>query len=757
MKKSLRFIDYTLLVKYLFILFLFLCLNNLESGVLPYSTSLLCALISIKTKPIIVCLLYFLAFVIQGSMGLLAQAGFCCVFFIAIYYLYKKFGTKTRLEYVFYLTFSQVLFLVLGDTSSYLSMEKRIVVVSITTLIGAFMIISINALENKGIRYKFSKEENVASIIFLIAVGVGLSHFISPLVYKGISITLILLSCYMLRTGLGSFFSAILGIPLAIYFNNINIIALYLALGIACESFMPINRYTSAIAIVVCEFIIEYFFSVYAIFELVDIISTSIGSFLFIFTPSSILIKFKETLSNFREKQLVRQTINRNRMFLSNKLYEISGVFNEMANAFNSFSKTQITEENAKENAIKIINNDICANCKNISQCSLKKDTLTASIKKLLDIGFAKGKLSLIDLPKEFFDNCIHPNDVIYAINKFLAEYKIVFSDNQNLQKGRNMLKNEAEGVAEILKSLALDTGTILKFHSHLERKISENLMKRGFFANEVLIFGEDKNIRVSLILLAKEFSLTELTNIIDETIGYPLILSEKMNLTQDKVYLAFSKRAKFDAVFGISKENKDGSMVSGDTYSINKIQNDKFIMALSDGMGSGEKAQNISSISLSLIESFYKAGMKSENILLTVNKLLALYTEDSFTALDVGVINLDTGNIDFIKYGSPYGFILNNNGVRIVEGNSLPLGILSELKPTICSTNIDDGDIVLLISDGISDAFGSSSEIIDYLRKIPAYNPQTLTDRILKKAIDFSNGNKKDDMTAVAVRIFKK
>ena len=111
----------------------------------------------------------------------------------------------------------------------------------------------------------------------------------------------------------------------------------------------------------------------------------------------------------------------------------------------------------------------------------------------------------------------------------------------------------------------------------------------------------------------------------------------------------------------------------------------------------------------------------------------------------------------DFIKYGSPYGFILGEKGIKIVEGNSLPLGIIDELKPSVCTSTLSDGDIVLLLSDGISDAFGSSGEIIDFLRLQIAKNPQTLADNTLNKAVELNGGIKKDDMTALAIRIFKR
>ena len=148
---------------------------------------------------------------------------------------------------------------------------------------------------------------------------------------------------------------------------------------------------------------------------------------------------------------------------------------------------------------------------------------------------------------------------------------------------------------------------------------------------------------------------------------------------------------------------------------------------------------------------------MNTNLILDTVNKLMAINTEDDFTAIDVSVIDLKKCTADFIKYGAPYGFIVGNNGLRIVESNSLPLGILEELKPSVCTTKLDNGDIILLITDGIADAFGSINDLIEYLRSLNALNPQTLANDVLRKALEYSKGIKNDDMTALAVRIFKR
>ena len=148
---------------------------------------------------------------------------------------------------------------------------------------------------------------------------------------------------------------------------------------------------------------------------------------------------------------------------------------------------------------------------------------------------------------------------------------------------------------------------------------------------------------------------------------------------------------------------------------------------------------------------------MSSPLIMNTVNKLLAVNTEDSFAALDVCVFDLNDLNADFIKFGAPYGFIMTQDGIKIVEGSSLPMGILDDLAPSITSDSLADGDMMLFVTDGISDAFGSASSIIDFLQKQPAKNPQTLADEVLAEALKISNGEKADDMTCLAVRIFER
>ena len=757
LKSFARSLDFFNVFKYSFLFLIFLTFNNLETEILPYSSAVLTATLSQGGSLFISPLIFILSFLIVGKNGLLASAGIFALIMTITTAIYRKFKKKLHFESLAYSLIGLLGFIFLGDTTIQIDFYRRLITSGVILMLSFICLLSARAVNEKGLKFKLGFEEFCSIALSVCAFGIGVSNLISPFLFKGISVFILLLSCYLYRSGIATIVSGILGVSLAVYYNDLNYVSIFIVWALVSESLMPFSRYVSALSVILTDYIIYLCFGIYQAYILGDFLPVLIGAICFSLLPTTIIRSIKEKLYSFREKQLVRKTINRNRTILSGRLFDLSGVFTEMSNAFNLFKEKNLSENGAKKIMKKEIISSVCNSCANYNKCKKYEQDIKLSVDKMIDIGFAKGKLSLIDMPAEFSSRCTHPSNVLYGLNKMLCDFRNKLIENANLSIGRELIASEAMGIAEILRGLALESGTLLKYHSRLERLCSENLFKAGFLVNELLIFGDEDRLSVSLITVMKEVSIEEMSRIISKTLGINVELCEKAFITDEKCYLSFRKATEYDAVFGISKVRKDRSPISGDTHSVTRIAHDKFLFALSDGMGSGEHAQNVSSASLSLIESFYKAGLKSELILNTVNKLLSINTEDSFSALDISVIDLNNRSVDFIKYGSPYGFIISESGIKIVEGNTLPLGIIDDLKPSVASTVLENDDVILLVTDGVSDAFGSSGEIIDFLRSLTVKNPQALTDQVINKALSLSNGEKKDDMTALAVRIYKK
>ena len=233
-------------------------------------------------------------------------------------------------------------------------------------------------------------------------------------------------------------------------------------------------------------------------------------------------------------------------------------------------------------------------------------------------------------------------------------------------------------------------------------------------------------------------------------------MISERLTLSRDKFCCILRKKPFFDAAFGVSSIKKSGEIASGDTHSVIKIDERKFMVALSDGMGSGEYARRVSESTIALLESFYRAKMPSDSVLSTINKLLTFNREETFACVDIAGGDLDDGRTDIVKIGSPVGFILSGNTVKVLDGGSLPLGILDCMHPDAASYTLVENDVLLFLSDGITGAFPSTADLYDVLKGISIGNPQQLTDTLLQKALQLYGGAAKDDMTAVAVRLFR-
>ncbi len=748
---------YLSILKYLAFTFCALVFNNIGKTVMPFSYSVLVCSVASGLNSIICVILYLLCFLIQGETGFLLSGAVSGLLVCTVFYVYKKLKVSTKYQTVLVSAVGMVIFGLIGNSSRALPTEDIVLCGLVTVALTFITQTFITTISEKGLKYKLSYDEFFSVGIIVVLFGIGVCNVFTPYIWKGVTVLLILLCAFTYKKGFTLVVSLVLGISLSVFYVNISYASVYLCLGLIAVSLITLSRYFSGLAVILGDFVIELLFGVYGGYNLSEFIPILSGVLVFFFVPNNFLKSLKEKLYLFREKQLSRVSINRNRLMISNRLYALSGIFTEMNDAFLNFKKQSLDPEKAKDLIIKQIKTSSCKDCANYAKCKAVKVDDFEGFTKIVDLGFAKGKLSLIDMPRTLSEICINPNNLLYGLNKLLSDYRSYILENKNVDVGRTLVARQAQGVSEILRDLALETGLTLKYQSRLERVLSDSLYKNGFTVSEMLIYGEQDRTTVSLILTMKQFDEEKLGRVISKTLSSEFSITDKASLSEDKCYLCFKKSCDYDAVFGVSQAKKDGSGISGDTHSVTRLNGDRFLIALSDGMGSGEDANRLSSISLSLIESFYKAGMNTQLILDTVNKLMAINAQDDFTAIDLSVIDLRSCTADFIKYGAPYGFIVGNNGIRIVESNSLPLGILEELKPSVCTTNLDDGDIILLITDGIADAFGSINDLIEYLRGLTALNPQTLANDVLKKALEYSNGIKNDDMTALAVRIFKR
>jgi stage II sporulation protein E len=728
----------------------------------PFSLALLYAMLCANLNPFLSCGLYLLSALSGFSLSLLpvyaGQAGiFCLAFFIM-----QKTGRRSLFLSLSCLSVSLALFVAFSPFEPYSlpfslsiaenALAQKVAIAGCIFLLAAMFAVSIKALLTKLLKCRLQTGEIIFSILFFVLCGVGFCRGTGVIAYMGVAFFILLTFAYVTKDASALLCAFVLSLPVALLGGEIQRFFVY---GVAVVLFSKAGRLPAVLAVLAVFLGYGYLDGIYfaqASLLVRSTLSVLLPCLFFILLPPSLVKNLENKLVFYREKHLSRVAINRNRAAIGEQLFEISGVFREIQTTFTSLSSKQ-AEEGAKEYIRGCVVESVCKACPSYRDCLNRG--LSEGLDRLIELGCAKGKASLIDIPSRLAEVCVNQSGLLYAVNHKIGDYRKYMLEAENAGTGRQLLASQAQGVSEIIKNIALEQSEPLHMYSDKEKRLNTAFLRAGIICSEVLVVGDEDSLTLSLVTFGKA-DVKKIAAVASQTLQTQLIVSERFTLNQDKFCCVFHKKPYFDAAFGVASMTKTGETAGGDTHSVIKIDERRFMIALSDGMGSGEYARRVSESTISLLESFYRAKMPSPLILSTINKLLTFSREETFACVDIAVVDLDSGEADIVKIGSPMGFILSGNTLKILESSSLPLGILESLRPDSSSYALREDDVLLFLSDGVTSAFGSSADLYETLKTLPAANPQKLADSLLERALSLYGGTAKDDMTAVAVRLFK-
>lgn len=729
----------------------FSALNKVVDGV-PFSTALYVGLLFFEPMTITLTLSFLLSFIFFGAIQMWICGAIISVVLCVVFSLYRSKNKLPNLEIVCFIALSLLYFILqcgdLVDNSIY------------SAVICLFSYISFCAVKfvTQTAKHKTPETLDTVSVsIILSAIGVGFIRLTNVNVYLSFAVLTLMITLTLTKNTIACVVAGILALPTAITENTFVFFATFFVWFSVAVIFIKYNHLFSSLAVMVAEVLLAFVVEIYPTYTIYRAIFITVPLLFFAFLPKSLFNSINNKITFSPRELLCKNYVNRSRVMLSSKLYEISGVFFQMQTAMEELKKCIISRESIVNKVSSECVFSICSECVMQERCQRRAFPDNDLINRLVDLGISKNRLTLIDLPREFTETCTSTNSFIFEINRLIGAYSEQIKSLEGVSEAKQLISLQVEGLAKIMKAMAFEFSKTLPNNNKLEKKIFFALRRYNLFVTSVLILGEENETEICIFTDLSTSENPKLKEKLSYILNSPVIVSDKTPFSDSLIAVTFKHSPKLDAVFGICSRTKFGSTKCGDVHSLTKISEGKFLVALSDGMGTGESANATSSTSLNLIESFYRAELDSEMILSTVNKVLSLNVDDNFSAVDIGVVDLYKMQIDFIKIGAPYGFLLKKNGISYIEGSSLPLGILDELKPASCTVDLSCNDVIIMISDGVSDAFGSSSDMIEFLNSAPSNNPQALAESIIDKALYYNDNQAKDDMTALCVRIIEK
>ncbi len=491
-----------------------------------------------------------------------------------------------------------------------------------------------------------------------------------------------------------------------------------------------------------------------AIESVLSLYEVFVAAVIFGFVPSRWIDYVKQT---FCLDDKDRENIMKIKLGIKSRLGLAAAAIENMAKSMNGFTAKDNLEQDISVIFDRTADN-MCGKCRKSAICWGKGfDNTYDEMFKLLDVLKAKGVIKPEDITERLAANCSNVSGLAQELNHQFDLYRVHQVWRNKVAESRKLVGKQLGGMSEIIESLSNEIDKETGDSAASLYEIRSRLEMSGIKVKDINIFEDPyRRNRVEVTVKAANAQGKErrtIEKIVKSISGCSSMAKEDIPGSKRYVRLVFSAQERFlveteHASRGVQDKN-------GDNFKMIHLKGGKFVIALSDGMGTGERAAKESQAILELINSFLEAGFDFKVAVKMINSIMIMRSEpDVFVTLDLCIIDLYTGEVRFIKTGAEPSFILNKGGrVRTVKTSSLPVGLLADAEAGVVTTKLQDGDKIVMLTDGVS--MGESDNTwVDRFIQEKSDNGGEISKEILNRALEKSGDAVKDDMTVLTVSL---
>lgn len=204
----------------------------------------------------------------------------------------------------------------------------------------------------------------------------------------------------------------------------------------------------------------------------------------------------------------------------------------------------------------------------------------------------------------------------------------------------------------------------------------------------------------------------------------------------------------------------KSGEEVSGDNILISESIDGHIFFMLADGVGSGAEASAHSERVLDFMEKFLAAGYSKETAIQVLNSMLLQDGSELATStLDICDLDLYKGVCEFHKIGGSVSFHKREHLVEKIWIDNLPLGAFHTMDLDVVRRRLEEGDYIIMITDGIIEGFVNEEQeeqLTEYISALTLQNPRDMAQHILRYCISLCKGHIQDDLTVLVFGMWR-
>ncbi|PLR91895.1 stage II sporulation protein E [Bacillus sp. T33-2] len=499
------------------------------------------------------------------------------------------------------------------------------------------------------------------------------------------------------------------------------------------------------------------------------LLESSAAILLFLLTPSSLTSKIAKYIPGTVEYSAEQQQYMRKmRDVTAQRVAKFSNVFEALSNSFASINDHAGEEETDRDMDYFLSNvtEKNCQTCFKKEHCWTRNFNTTyeymSEIMQEMDrnAGIVPQKLT-----RDWEKHCTRSKKVMETMQQQLTFYQANRKLKKQVQESRRLVADQLLGVSEVMGDFAKEIQRERENHHKQEELILEALQDFGVQIEHVEIYSlEQGNIDIDMTIPycqghgeCEKLIAPMLSDILKETI---VVNSEACASSGNGFCQVTFRSAKaYTVTTGVAHAAKDGDLVSGDSFSMIELGVGKYAIAISDGMGNGERAHSESTETLMLLKKILQSGIEEKVAIKSVNSILSLRTTDEiFSTLDLAMVDLQNASARFLKIGSTPSFIRRGNKMIKIQASNLPMGILQEFEVDVVSEQLKAGDLLVMMSDGV---FEGPKHVENYdlwmkrkILEMHTEDPQAVADLIMEEVIRSRSGSIEDDMTVVVAKI---
>ena len=728
--------------------------------IFPFGVSFLFALNQTKINKALLLSCYIgFSLLFEATLVACISCLFSC-FGVVLIALINKLTKKQMQVYlagiIMLLSQSAFVYFSLGTNQMFIT---SIASVFLSTISFYVFVTAITALDKRWRVMRFSVDEKMC-IAYLVVV---LFSGISNIIVFNFSVSNML--CLIILFVTSRVANPITIVPLAVFagigvgLNTFSVvpIAIFASWGMMMLLFRDNKKSLAAIMILAADAVMGGVLNAYGEYSLMTMMPQICGTIIVLCIPDKSLrgmFYWASSPQTILEKHMIIQGEKN----IKTQLDRVAKIFLEMQNIYRTFLLAPIDQKMASAFIAEETRQSECEKCANYKKCYSENTEIRSDFETLAHIATEKGCVSFIDVPNGLSCGCTKIQSVVGRIN--------------NCAAGVKNFRGEAEQQNKSTMEIAVQLGETGKILSNLASKYSKEFVCDYDSAGDIYDELIEKDIKVCDVFCEKRggalksvfiaVASHDATNaLIVRTVEKVLNLkvfveSIENSVEYGYVVLTLKPCGNFEFVYGVATASKKIGDESGDNFTINKISNTKYLYAIADGMGNGKKANTVSTATISLVENYYKVGFNADLIIDEVNKIMLPQGKDCFVTIDSVVVDAENGRCDFMKVGASVSVLKRKTGQQLIEGESLPAGIIESISPTFATKYLEDGDFVVLASDGVVDAFNSVERYNSYVASLKSGSPQFLAETILEEAEAINRGEK-DDMTVLVVKAILK